>query len=679
MKIRSEILKIQGAPLEGENPLPLFRATDTPGGLAFDHTFLPEDTIRFGEETDFRVLPYRMQDRYSRNRRPLELDVLVLENEFLKALFLPGYGGRLISLFDKEQGKELLFRNPVFQPANLAIRNAWFSGGVEWNIGWFGHTVFTCAPLFFARLTDDEGNEFLRAWEYERMNRLFFSMDFHLPRGERQLGVHVRIINDNPGEEPLYWWTNTAVREEDSLRIFSGTDQVLYIKPESNARENSVHEFGRAGLGALPSLPGKDPSYPENFTFSSEYFFQTPLEDTAPWEAAVYGDGSGFFERSTPTLRYRKMFCWGRHPGGRHWCDYLSEPSRGDYVEIQAGLAPSQVHGLVISGGSEVRFSQFFGSLQADPRRNGGPWDTARDHVLGRIDEALPSGELERRHDRFSSLAERAPEEILHSGSGWGALEGRRRRAVGDPLPLPAGLSFPDDTLGAEQEPWLSLVETGVMTCPPGEECAASWMVDPAWESLVRQAAGKEKRNPWPLIHLGVLLHENRRSEEALEVWQRSLSLKATPLAWRNIAMVLKAWGDEDQALNALRRAAALEGSAPGEPLSRELIQALNSRGRHEEAWKYYSCLPREIKEQEKLAVAAAGAALARGDEEYLEEVFRRPLAYVKEGETLLVDYWYLLQARRLARERGIEVDEALKEEVRRTCPPPESIDFMMA
>ena len=42
--------------------------------------------------------------------------------------------------------------NPVFQPGNLAIRNAWFSGGVEWNMGIRGHSVYTCSPVFAARV-----------------------------------------------------------------------------------------------------------------------------------------------------------------------------------------------------------------------------------------------------------------------------------------------------------------------------------------------------------------------------------------------------------------------------------------------------------------------------------------------------------------------------------------------
>ena len=109
-----------------------------------------------GWQTGFRVLPYRMQDGYGRTRQPISLKSIVLENEFLRAVFLPEVGGRLYSLW-KPVERELLHCNPVFQPANLAIRNAWFSGGIEWNIGQFGHTFTTCSPVFAAQIRAHAG------------------------------------------------------------------------------------------------------------------------------------------------------------------------------------------------------------------------------------------------------------------------------------------------------------------------------------------------------------------------------------------------------------------------------------------------------------------------------------------------------------------------------------------
>jgi hypothetical protein len=167
-----EPLVLPSARIGHENPLPHFREAQI--NRQVDANGLPEERSQYlGWQTGFRVLPYRMQDQYPHQRQPLEFQSIVLENDILKALFLPQMGGRLISLFHKGRQKELLHRNPVFQPANLAIRNAWFSGGIEWNIGQYGHSFTTCSPVFAGRISGVWGEPGLRLYEFERCKRLF--------------------------------------------------------------------------------------------------------------------------------------------------------------------------------------------------------------------------------------------------------------------------------------------------------------------------------------------------------------------------------------------------------------------------------------------------------------------------------------------------------------------------
>ena len=207
MKIRHETYYIKGAPLTGVNPLPSFRARKNRKIVPTEG--FPEDLKEDGEFIS-KVLPYLVQDRYSRERKTLGLKSFVLENEYLKATFFPEFGGRLHSLFDKISGKELLFANPVIQPGNVANRNAWLSGGIEWNIGNFGHCYTTCDNVFAAVLNDGEGNEFLRIWEFERLKSIFWQVDFHLPDGSPHLFCHVKAVNPFDKDTTTYWWTNIA-------------------------------------------------------------------------------------------------------------------------------------------------------------------------------------------------------------------------------------------------------------------------------------------------------------------------------------------------------------------------------------------------------------------------------------------------------------------------------------
>jgi len=674
MKITIDKIKIKGSIPEKKNPLPMFRAQERTAPCDYDETFTEEDKELFGYETGFRVLPYKMQDSYSRNREDLELKTVILENENLKAVFLADFGARLISLEDKLLNRELLFKNSVFQPANLSTRDAWFSGGIEWNIGQFGHSVLTCEPLFFAEMKDDDGNDFLRVYEYERNRKIYFSIDFHLPSGAKQLSAYVRIVNNNDLTVPMYWWTNIAVRENDNVRIFSESDQVLYIKPESTIKEGNIHKFGRGSIEKLPSLPGKDPSYPLNFDFSSEYFFQNPENCQSPWEAAVYNDGFTFYERSTSKLLYRKMFCWGNHRGGRNWCDYLSETGKGDYLEIQAGLAPTQVHGLKMPGKTTWDFTQIFGSANLDTIKKEDRWNSAKSYVKNEIEKRLPSLDVQNLHESFSSYSTKTPEKIIHMGSGWGALEEQR-----DKTSTPVGYLFPESTMNIDQKPWLDLLKKGEMPVVDSPVNNPAWMVDPHWQPLLENAVKDESENPWPYIHLGVLLYENDNEEKAVEYWQKSISIKATPVAWRNMAIALKNWGDDDQAIDAFKRAVALEGTNHEAYVTRELMMLLIEKEMYNEAWKYYSSLRAEQRDEERILSIAALAAYERKDDEFLTALFNRSFAYIKEGATGLVDLWYAWKTRLLAEKKGMTVDDDLRDAVRKTFEPPKNINFTMS
>ena len=167
--LRSEPYNILAANLGAENPLPGFRDPKHDMSVPIDASVPAEDRRYLGWEVGYRVLPYRIQDGYDRDKKPRTFHGLVLENEILKATFLPELGGRLVSLVHKPTHRELLDCNPVFQPANLAIRNAWFSGGIEWNASHFGHHFLTCSPVFAARVETTEGYQIGRASCRERV------------------------------------------------------------------------------------------------------------------------------------------------------------------------------------------------------------------------------------------------------------------------------------------------------------------------------------------------------------------------------------------------------------------------------------------------------------------------------------------------------------------------------
>jgi hypothetical protein len=268
-------LTIPGSALLEENPLPIFRDPEIDVQVPLHETVTPEKQAFFGWRAKRRVLPYRLQDRYTRRRDAVNFRAILLENEHLRATFLPEVGGRLISLVSKPTERELLFRNPVFQPANLALRDAWFAGGVEWNLGQTGHWFLTCSPVFAAAIQGAQGEPGLRLYEYERCKNLFWHTDFYLPPDFPFLVAFTRVINPQDVEVPMYWWTNIAVPESPEVRVLAPAERAVYL-------DRKIHGFGMAPVPQLPSLPGKDATYSTNWPHSNEFFMQCDEADI-PW------------------------------------------------------------------------------------------------------------------------------------------------------------------------------------------------------------------------------------------------------------------------------------------------------------------------------------------------------------------------------------------------------------
>jgi len=679
MKVTPSVLTVPGSKMNGQNPLPMFRSrTQNHNPDRYEGDFWPDELLDgFGDNVGFRVLPYRMQDRYDRELVHSAYKLIVLENEYLKASFLPGFGGKLYSLIDKRTGRELLFSNPVLRLGNIAIRNAWVSGGVEWNIGIIGHTFFTCSDVFCALLKDDDNNEFVRIYEFERMKRLYWQIDFHLPSGEELLYSHVRIINPNDHEVGMYWWTDMGIRESEDLRVLSESDRLLYIAPTDkhyprDQREGkpSSYQFGFAPYEEVCKRFGFDVSFPCLFETADDYFFHAKEIDPAPWVAAAYNDGFVFFNRSTPKLRSRKMFTWGNHKGGRRWCDYLSESGTGYFAEIQSGLAYSQNHTVPMPAHAQWEWTECFSSLnlneQTDTVMNG-PFETAVEEVKNQINKQINPQKLAELDKIFSVLSSREIERLLHNGSGYGALQ--RTATNGQD---PAGLQFSETTIGEEQLPWLNLLDKGCFPAYDRRMDIPSWMAnDPVWmELLGKSIAGSDADNAAAHLALGVMLYENGQYDEAEQEFLTSAELLPNPLAYRCLVSC-----QPGNALQLMEKAMSMDDGSLDKGYWEEYLSLLLSAGKYQEVWNYYNSLTKD-RISDRISIMAGNAALHIGEEDFVLTLFCREMQCIREGATDLSELFFRYHTVKEAKRLGVPVSGELEKRIRAEITVPEYLDF---
>jgi tetratricopeptide (TPR) repeat protein len=667
-ELRWDQITLPAAGLGGENPLPRFRQTEDHLAVPVKVDLTEEELVGYGRHQAERVLPHRLQDGFDRNRREQSFRCLVLENDFLKAIFMPQWGGRLWSLFDKKDGRELLHRNPVFQPANLALRLAWNSGGIEWNMGRFGHHDYTLSPLFAARVRGIGGAPALRFYEWDRVRCFPWQIDFCLPEKSRFLWARIRLINPHDVVMPNYWWTNIAVEERPDGRVLAPAEQVLGMRPSDLTLMNLPY----------PRITpdGDELSYPGVCEKGGEYFFKIPKE-RRKWIAYVEADGRGFVQTSTDRLLGRKCFYWGRGSGGRRWQEFLSVPGRA-YIEIQAGLATAQAYSVEMPPRAVWTWTEAFGALTVDARA-AHDRDYARAWRAGEaaLEQALPRKDVERMDEQMAAVTTAAPDEVLHNGSGWGALERRRIRAAKAEDRIPGELVFPEPTLGEDQAPWLHLLEKGELpTSDPAADPGQS-LVQPEWRKLLESAVASGRGQHWrSWYHLGVMRMECRENDGAIVAWSQSLRCSESAWAFRGLAVVAERGGRTMEAAQWLEKAWKANPAPVAFPIAIEYAQVLNRAGRYADALEFCESLPAAARALDRLRMEEVRARIFTHRFEGVDAFFQKDFALLREWEQSLRELWFQYQELRLSVTERIPRDRALRERVQREFPPPHAIDF---
>ncbi len=627
---------------------------------SFSEDFTEEQRENMSSENATPLLPYLTLDSYDRSQEEGVLDVAVLENSKLKAIFYPQYGGRLASLFYKEDNRELLFKNPVFQPSNLAIRNAWYSGGVEWNGPLYGHSLLTCSPVYTGLVETSKG-PLLRIFEFDRALETTWQVDVFLPEDEDKLFVHVKLRNLNEQDIRYYWWSNISVPCTKHTRVLSpNTGSCIRHTPE-----NKILKI------PFPDFAGFDGSYIRNYPSADSIFFDKP-EGVRPFISSVEEDGKGFMHTSTNELFGRKLWTWGNNTGGRRWMDFLSLENQGDYIEIQAGLTQTQMETLPMDGNACLEWTEVYMPWEMD-KKDAFQEDVqkANQCALDVLDDRLPEEDVNAMHHFLKGTTEIPIKENLFYGEAWGALyEKRCGRKISE------GLLF-DAPIGEKEKIWQELIEIGNFKDLDTVPEIISWQVRPSWIKHIKASAEKEGMSWLHALLLGTAALEHKEFEEAEPYLLQSIEKKETYFAYRNLALIQDKKGNLKEAGDYYQQAWDVSNSALN--LGIEIAEYLLKRDLQDRLAKFLEASPAELRSHERVQLVYAKLAFERKDYEKVLKILEHEFVTIREGETVLTDLWFDTHIKMEERKRGKELSDEEAVLVRQKTPAPRSIDFRMA
>lgn len=618
-ELRVEYKNMQAADLGEESCVPdLLGERILQNSLTFYLDETDEIYERYGRLAD--AYPYRQRNNYSRILKEKQIRTAVLENDRIKAVFLPDYGGRLWELWDKKENMNLLYTNDVLQFSNLAVRNAWFSGGVEWNLGIIGHHPFTTESLYVARTQTEQGEPVLRMYEYERIRGVTWQMDFWLEEGCPYLKCRMRIVNDSAEVIPMYWWSNMAVPEYDQGHI---------TVPAAEAYSSGGAYCYKV---PVPMVDGTDISDYQKIPRSVDYFFHIP-EEEPKYIVNVNRDGKGLLQFSTKRLQGRKLFSWGNNTASDHWQEFLTKDA-GRYVEIQAGLGKTQYGCIPMAPHTAWEWMERYGAVNL----GAGACEQSHEWRYEKVTEELKANQeiekLKKRLEETKGLAKKQAK-LVQAGSGYGTFAPKTKRT--------GHLEFVNQSETLKK--WKHFFETGILHMPnPEDEPDEFWNGEKFLAYLEEKTVGKDAPNAanwYAHYQLGISYLIAGRNEDARDEFARSVDLTSNAWAYHGLAcLYLKS--DPEKAKQFIMEGMALQR----ERLSyqKEGFKILEKCGAYKEIDEEYKKQTAENQKNGRIQYyyVAALEKLERNEEAYhlLNDGDGIDVSDIREGDSDIQSIW---------------------------------------
>ncbi len=298
------------------------------------------------------IYPYTLQDEIASTPKDVTYPALVLENTYLRVTVLPDLGGRVYSVYDKISKREVFYKNPTVKFSPLAIRGAFFSGGVEFSFP-VAHAPTSASPVNWDMRENEDGSASIVVGGLEHMSGMRWTITLTLYPDRCALAQDVMLFNPSPLPGRYHYWTNASLVSEDDTE---------FIYPLRRVRS---YEFAGSSswpvarldlIGSQPGLPGMEgvPMWPADRMHDPIDFH---LEKDMLAQVSIFGrdvdrDFFGAWQHASNTgyahyadakdVAGMKLWSWGRSSVGIVNQSALTDDG-SLYAETQCGAMETQL------------------------------------------------------------------------------------------------------------------------------------------------------------------------------------------------------------------------------------------------------------------------------------------------------------------------------------------------
>ncbi len=298
------------------------------------------------------IYPYTLQDDIDSHSKDKTYHTLILENKYLLVTVIPDLGGRVYSVYDKISKREVFYKNSVIRFSPLAIRGAFFSGGVEFSFP-VAHAPTTCDKVNWDIRENQNGSASISIGGMEHISRLRWMITLTLFPDRCALAQDVYLFN--PGTIPgrYHYWTNASLDANDGTEFIYPLHRARSYEYAGTASwpfarlDLILDRPGLPGMEGVPMWPAKRLQAPVNFRWQKNMLAQVSIfgrdvewDYFGAWQHTV---NHGYAHvAKCKDVSGMKLWSWGNAPVGVVNQTALTDDG-SVYAETQCGAFETQL------------------------------------------------------------------------------------------------------------------------------------------------------------------------------------------------------------------------------------------------------------------------------------------------------------------------------------------------
>ena len=255
--------------------------------------------------------------------KPRDYHAVFIENEYLRLTYLPEFGGRIYSVFDKLRNREMFYRNDVVKPVHYNPRNSWVQSGIEITGPHDLHMLTLNGEPFWSHeiIRGKDGSVSLVLGENDPVYRMRVNLTATLYPGVAALEMGVNCYNGRDSRMPQMIWLSAAL---------PATEKTRFLYPMSRTIGHTTSE-----IADWPVFNGVDFSWDRNNQHMLGVFGIDIYDD---YQGAYrYDDDYGVFRYADRRMvQGMKMWTFG-YGANSKILERGYTDNAGPYVEVQSG------------------------------------------------------------------------------------------------------------------------------------------------------------------------------------------------------------------------------------------------------------------------------------------------------------------------------------------------------